>query len=54
MHKEIAGQLSEMGVPVIDLLEVTSKAETPYALDELHLNEAGHQAVADYFTETLL
>jgi lysophospholipase L1-like esterase len=54
MHKEIAGELSEMGVPVIDLLEVTSKAETSYALDELHLNEAGHQAVANYFAETLL
>jgi lysophospholipase L1-like esterase len=49
MHTEIIATLAEKEIPVIDLqgaFEDIDAPSPPYAFDDVHLTEAGHQVVA--------
>jgi len=57
MHTEISTILTENEIPVIDFLHTftnTNLPRTSFALDELHLNEAGHLIAANHLADELL
>jgi hypothetical protein len=56
MHREISAELRENGIFVLDLLAAFKEQDRlprDYALDDWHLNQVGHQFVAQQMIQAL-